>query len=135
MSDERTQTKDEAVVATPETTEEEAKPKAKPKANRMTEDELLADYPHVKVGSLGFLATEQKQVVTISCQHPKGENGEVCGRERKVRTSDLWQVNKCDACTRKVRRENAKARRKAKKAKEAGDQPAEATDSTETDES
>lgn len=95
----------------------EDKPK-KRTANRMGEDELLADYPHVIPGTLGFLADENKQIVTISCQATK-EDGSQCGRERKVRTSDLWQVTKCDACTRKARRENAKAKRKAKKAEEA----------------
>jgi len=95
----------------------EAKAKGKRTANRMGEDELLADYPHVKPGTLGFLADENKQVVTISCQAPKDDDsGEICGRERKVRTSDLWQVTKCDACTRKARRAKAKAKRAEAKA-------------------
>ena len=129
MSDE-TRTEQDETNEVEETPEVEEKPKKAKKANRMTEDELLADYPHVVVGTLGFLATEQKQVVTISCQHPKDDDsGDVCGRERKVRTSDLWQVDKCDACTRKVRRANAKARRKAKKAAQAETTEAETTES------
>ena len=80
------------------------------KANRMTEEEILQDYPHAKAGTLSFLGTEQKQAVKITCME------EGCEKERTVRTSDLWQVKRCDACTRKTRRVRAKARRAAKKA-------------------
>lgn len=93
----------------------DTKPK-KRTANRMGEDELIADYPHVKPGTLGFLADENKQVVTITCQAPKDDGSGTCGRERKVRTSDLWQVDKCHACTRKARRAKAKAKRAEAKA-------------------
>ena len=120
MNDETRTETGEATVAEPQTDAAEAKPKAKRTANRMTEEELLLDYPHVRPGTLTFLALENKQAVTIACQHVK-EDGEVCGRERQVRTSDLWQVNKCHACTRKARREAAKARRAKKKAAEAAE--------------
>jgi hypothetical protein len=96
----------------------EDKPKKRSTANRMGEDELLADYPHVKPGTLSFLADENKQAVKIACQATK-EDGSKCGKERTVRTSDLWQVDKCHACTRKARRAKAKERRAKKKAEEA----------------
>jgi len=89
--------------------------KAKKAANRMTEEEILQDYPHAKPGTLTFLGAEQKQAVKIVCT----EDG--CEKERTVRTSDLWQVKRCDACTRKARRARAKAKRaKAKAEKDAG---------------
>lgn len=93
-------------METPETT----KPKA---ANRMTEEEILQDYPHVKPGTLFFDVNSNKQGVEIGC------TTEGCEKTRKVWTSDLWQVSKCDACTRKARRERARERRKAKKAADA----------------
>ena len=82
----------------------------KAKANRMTEEEILQDYPHAKPGTLTFLGAEQKQAVKITCTE------EGCEKERTVRTSDLWQVKRCDACTRKARRARAKAKRAEKKA-------------------
>ena len=85
----------------------------KGRANRMTEEELLLDYPHVKPGTLTFLALENKQAVKIACTE------EGCTNERQVRTSDLWQVKRCHACTRKARRARAKQRRAEKKAREA----------------
>ena len=91
--------------------------------NRMTEEELTEDYPHVKSGSLSFIDAENKQAVRITC------TTEGCEREREVRTSDLWQVDKCESCTRKDRRERARDRRKAKKADKAetpAETPAEA---------
>lgn len=103
--------------------EAEAKAEAKPKrkaSNRMTEEELLEDYPHVIPGTLTFLEAENKQAVKIRC------SVEGCEHERTVRTSDLWQVNTCEACTRKQRRERSRERRKAKK-------EAEAAEATETD--
>ena len=93
--------------------DETKKDTKKAKTNRMTEEEILQDYPHAKVGTLCFLGTEQKQAVKIVCT----EDG--CDRERLVRTSDLWQVSRCDACTRKARRVRAKARRAEKKAAKA----------------
>jgi hypothetical protein len=84
--------------------------KAKKTANRMTEEEILQDYPHAKPGTLVFLGAEQKQAVKIVCTE------EGCEKERTVRTSDLWQVRRCDACTRKARRARAKQRRAEKKA-------------------
>lgn len=87
-----------------------AERKTKGASNRMTEEELIEDYPHVVAGSLSFIETENKQAVEILC------STEGCEHTRKVRTSDLWQVEKCQACTRKDRRERARDRRKAKKA-------------------
>jgi len=95
-----------------EPTPAEPKPEAKPKpkaSSRMTEEELLQDYPHVVPGTLTFLDSENKQAVKITCAN------EGCEKTRTVRTSDLWQVEHCEACTRKARRERARERRKAKK--------------------
>ena len=80
--------------------------------NRMTEEEILEDYPHVVPGSLTFVDTSSKQQVKIRCAT------EGCERERSVFTSDLWQVSQCESCTRKGRRERARGKRKAKKAAE-----------------
>jgi hypothetical protein len=76
---------------------------------RMTFEELQAENPSRKLvaGSLCWLEAENKQAVRIACD---------CGKERLVRTSDLWQVERCEACTRKARREHARERRKARKA-------------------
>ena len=84
--------------------------------NRMTEEELIQDYPsrNIVVGSLTFLETENKQQVSIVCAT------EGCDHTRKVRTSDLWQVENCTACTRKAKRERAREKRKAKKAEKEG---------------
>lgn len=78
-------------------------------AKRMTFEELQAENPSRQLiaGSLCWLEAENKQAVTIACS---------CGKHRIVRTSDLWQVERCEACTRKARREHARERRKAKKA-------------------
>ena len=93
---------------TGEATVAEPKPKAK-RTNRLNEDLLVAEYPHVKQGTLHFLPNENKQAVRIKCV-------EECGNERVVRTSDLWQVKRCVPCTTKAKRGRAKARRAAKKA-------------------
>ncbi len=53
------------------------------------EAELAAKYPHVKPGTLGFDDAAQKYHVTIACQHPG------CEAERRVFTSDLFQVKLC----------------------------------------
>ena len=103
----------EAVEAAKTETEEKVR---KPKgANRMTEEELMEDYPQVVAGTLTFIGTENKQAVKITC------STEGCERQRTVRTSDLWQVDKCESCTRRARRERARERRKAKKEAEAAE--------------
>jgi hypothetical protein len=91
----------------------EAKPKAKKRSNRLSEEVLLAEYPHVVPGTLHFLPNENKQAVTIACVE------EDCDKTREVRTSDLFQVKRCEICTIKDRRRRAKARRAAKKADDA----------------
>ena len=93
------------VVAQPE--------KVAKKASRMTEEEILKDYPHAKAGTLCFLGAENKQAVQISCTEPG------CATTRLVRTSDLWQVKRCESCSRKAKRANAKAKRATKKAEAA----------------
>ena len=50
--------------------------------------------------------------MTIGCV----EDG--CDATREVRTSDLFQVKRCRACTLKNRRASTKAKRAAKKAAE-----------------
>ena len=91
-------------------------PKKDAKSNRMTEEELIQDYPHMIPGTLTYLIAENKQSVKILCET------EGCEATREVRTSDLWQVKKCEACARKLRRERARERRKEKKE---ADQPSE----------
>jgi hypothetical protein len=78
---------------------------------RMTMEELTQEYPNQKIvaGSLCWLEVEEKQAVKIAC------STEGCNRERTVRTSDLHQVTRCEACTRKAQRDKARERRKAKK--------------------
>jgi len=96
---------------------EQAKPevvKVK-RTNRLNEETLAGLYPHVKPGTLHFMPNENKQACVIACVFEDPDTGEVCGREREVRTSDLFQVDKCDVCTIKARRAKAKARRTAKK--------------------
>lgn len=91
------------------TAENSGEKKAK-RSNRLSEEVLLAEYPHVVPGTLHFLPNENKQAVKIKCV----EDG--CDNERTVRTSDLFQVKRCEICTVKARRRRAKARRAAKKA-------------------
>jgi len=80
------------------------------KATRMNEELLIEQYPHVVPSSLHFLPNENKQAVTITCIE------EGCDKTREVRTSDLFQVKRCEVCTIKSRREKAKVRRASKKA-------------------
>jgi hypothetical protein len=107
---------------------EEKKEKKARKSTRMTAEMIQEEYPHADVNTLRFLDNEDKQAVEISCTFVPGstwdtqteafetpEGVEPCGRKRLVRTSDLFQVNKCEACTLKARRAKAKARRLAKK--------------------
>ena len=108
---------------------ETKEPKKPRKANRMTEETLAELYPHVVPGTLHFLDGEDKQAVQIECAFTPGSSWDVeaeafvapadaepCSRRRTVRTSDLFQVDKCEVCTLKARRAKAKARRAAKKA-------------------
>jgi hypothetical protein len=114
MKDEKATTEEtQDVVAEPTEAKSETKPKKKA-ANRMTEEELIQDYPHVAIvpGSLSFIESENKQAVKITC------SVEGCERTRTVRTSDLHQADKCEVCTRKARRERQRQRRKEKKAAE-----------------
>jgi hypothetical protein len=83
----------------------------KPRSTRLNEEILKAEYPHMVSGTLHFLPEENKQAVTIRCTYVDPVSGDVCGKEREVRTSDLFQVNKCEICTLKARRAKAKARR------------------------
>ena len=89
---------------------------AKKGSNRMTFEDIQQDYPNhsIVAGSLVFLETENKQQVSILCAI------DGCDHTRKVRTSDLWQVENCTACTRKAKRERAREKRKAKKANKEG---------------
>jgi hypothetical protein len=86
----------------------------KKKTNRMTFEEIQEDYPnHVFVpGSLTFLETESKQAVRIVC------SVEGCERTRLLRTSDLHQQDKCEACHRKAKRERQREKRRAKREEE-----------------
>jgi hypothetical protein len=68
----------------------------------------LARYPHADPETLTFDDAARKYSVIIHCT--------VCGEERRVFTSDLFQINMCKkhgdeakAATRKVKREELKA--------------------------
>lgn len=91
--------------ATPATTTE-----TKPKTSRLTEQELVAKYPHVRVGSLVFSAAENKQ--TCEADLP-------CGHTRRLATSDLWQVRACPTCHKKAQADRRKAKRAERKAAKA----------------
>lgn len=90
---------------------------AKKNTNRMTFEEIQQDYPnHVFVpGSLTFLEAENKQAVKIVCAT------EGCEHTRLLRTSDLHQQDKCEACHRQAKRERAREKRRAKRAAEKAD--------------
>lgn len=64
--------------------------------------ENLTKYPHAKPETLTFDTTSNKYSVEIECTK--------CGAARRVFTSDLFQVNVCEACAKE-----AKAERKAEK--------------------
>lgn len=89
---------------TPAQPEAEAKPKAK-KSKRADEATILARYPQALPGTLRFEDEGKhagKQTVLIACS----EAG--CKQQRRVATSDLFQINRCE--------EHAKASRKAAQA-------------------
>lgn len=84
--------------------EAEAKPKAK-KSKRADESTILSRYPHALPGTLRFEDEGKhagKQTVLIACS----ESG--CKAQRRVATSDLFQIRFCE--------EHAKASRKAAQA-------------------
>jgi hypothetical protein len=85
----------------------EAHMKGGGRARRTGEAVLLDKYPHMVEGSLVFNEKTNKQEVTIQCTHPG------CETERKVATSDLFQVNMCDD----HRKEQAKAKKAARDAR------------------
>ena len=90
-----------------DTTKDQGKKK---RTNRLSEEVLQAEYPHIVPGTLHFLPNENKQSVTIKCIE------EDCENTRDVRTSDLFQVKRCEVCTLQERRRRAKAKRAEKKA-------------------
>ena len=75
-------------------------------AKRTTETELRAKYPHVIEGTLEYDAQRNKQSVLIQCSHPG------CEEQRRVFTSDLFQVSMCE----EHKKEAKKAKRDAIKA-------------------
>jgi ribosomal protein S27E len=79
----------------------------KAKANgRLTIEGLKAKYPHIDVGQgLGWDAAANKQFVHIGCVD--------CGSDRKVFTSDLWQISRCAICTKAARKVARAAKRVA----------------------
>jgi hypothetical protein len=97
------------------------KAKAKPKAKsansgngrRMDAKALKAKYPHLVNGTLEFDETLGKQTVEIKCAG--GATTKTCKNpRRRVATSDLFQVTRCEEHTLEVRRANrAKARASA----------------------
>ena len=81
-----------------------AEAKRRPK---LTEAGLSERYSEQSIveGSLTFLEEEGKQAVTILCRV------DGCSTERQVRTSDLFQVTKCEICTLRARANARKTRR------------------------
>ena len=77
-----------------------AQSKAKELATRKLD--LKAKYPHAKPETLMFDASANKYSVEIVCT--------ICGKSRRVFTSDLFQVSTCTECSKA-----AKADRKAAK--------------------
>jgi hypothetical protein len=71
------------------------------RSRRKSETEIMEQYPHVIEGSLGLDAVANKQFVEITCTMRD------CANERRVFTSDLFQVKVCE--------EHKKAQRAAKK--------------------
>jgi len=80
----------------------------KRKAGRLTEEYILSIHPHVRAGSLTIDAVSNKQSVEIVCVD--------CGAVRRVFTSDLHQVKRCEACTKVARKAAAKAKKAEAKA-------------------
>lgn len=80
---------------------------ASKRGTRIPEEVLVAEYPHVVPGTLHFIESERKQAVSIHCVD--------CGAERTVRTSDLFQVKRCELCSLKARRAKAREKRAAKR--------------------
>ena len=81
-----------------------AEAKRRPK---LTEASLRERYENQKIvaGSLQMLEDEGKQAIQIVC------SVEGCDTERLVRTSDLFQVTKCEICTLRARANARKSRR------------------------
>jgi len=71
---------------------------------RRADETKLAKYPHVVPGSLGFNADANKQDVLIRCTMPG------CTTERRVFTSDLFQVRVCLAHRKEQRSASRKDR-------------------------
>jgi hypothetical protein len=95
----------------PEVAEAIKEGRANPEPNavrrpKLTEESLVARYPNVRIveGSLTMLEDERKQAVTILCAT------EGCSERRVVRTSDLFQVSRCELCTLRARAEARKSR-------------------------
>ena len=74
---------------------------------RKSEATLLAKYPHLKAGTVAYDPAANKQYGIIVCT--------VCSAERKTWTSDLFQINKCDACREAARKQNKVAQRQAER--------------------
>ncbi|MBA3482471.1 MAG: hypothetical protein H0T51_11705 [Pirellulales bacterium] len=102
---------------------EVAAPKTKPRSNKLkssskvvdlgvAERELRRKYPHIVEGSIRVHDNgphKGRRTVEIVCQN-KG-----CQNKRRIHTSDAFQVELCNACTKIVRqRRRAKASKKTK---------------------
>ena len=78
---------------------------AKDEEKATKRSENLGKYPHAKADTLQFDIAANKYSVEITCTE--------CGAEdRRVFTSDLFQVTTCEACAKKAK----KAKKDAKKA-------------------
>lgn len=90
-----------------------ATPKAKASSGngrRLDPKELKSRYPQIIVATLEFNAELGKQTVEIKCAG--GPNTKTCRNpKRRVATSDLFQVTRCEEHTLEVRRANRAAAR------------------------
>jgi hypothetical protein len=90
------------------TTEAVVKTKATKKPARLTEEALLAKYPHIVPGTLRF-ETEGKHALKQTVEATLA-----CGHVTRIATSDLFQKKACDACKHPVKTPKPKAEKKVK---------------------
>ena len=88
-------------------------PKAAKAPKRLTEQALLAKYPHMVAGSLSWDAQLNKQVCTINTI---GADGQFDGNTRRIATSDLFQVRHTEEVKAALDAAKRNAKAKAKRA-------------------
>ena len=91
-----------------------AERKAKASA-RTSEADLIAKYPHIVKGTLGYDPKANKATCTVKCQH----NGPDCEKTRDIYTSDAFQIKNCRPCLKDLRNAKRSKNVKAKTSKKA----------------